>query len=128
MKAITTILIVSIVAALVSCSKGTTAQGTLYSASFGNLDTYIPRQLDVVHAAAVKSVESMGYSVKEQPLDVREGKVEGETALGRKVLVELRKTGTDVTNVHVYVGGDEAAGRELLDKIETGSGITAPQK
>jgi hypothetical protein len=116
----TVIVLIALTAAALGCGKGTTTQGTLYNVTISReLEAYEPRDLDAVHQAAVKAVEAMGYSIDKQAIDVREGLIEGRTALDRTVRIKSFKTGDEVTRITVYVGGDEQAAREVLDKIET---------
>ncbi len=113
-----------LVAALlaVGCSEGTTSQGTLYTVNISQeLEAFVPASLEKVHAAAVKSIEQMGYTTTTNAIDVREAIIEGKTALKKPVHVKLFKVGENVTKVLVHVGGDEQASKDLLDKIETGS-------
>jgi len=107
---------------VIGCAKGTTAKGTHYTANImGELEAYVPAKLEKVYAAAGKAVEDMGYSVDTSAIDVREGKVEGRTAMDKAVRVKLYKQGEAVTKVQVCVGGDKLAAKDLLDKIEARS-------
>jgi hypothetical protein len=104
---------------VLGCGTGTTASGTHYSVNISRqLEVYEPEPLDDVHKAAVAAVQSRGYTIKKAALDAREGVVEGLTATDKAVKVLTFAQGDDVTRVRVYVGGDEAAAKELLDKIE----------
>ena len=112
-------LLFALMLAVSGCAEGTTKQGTLYSMNVSRaLEAYLAADLDAVHEAAVKSVKDAGYTIDENAIDVREGVVKGRTARDRAVRVETYKEGEKVTRIEVYVGGNEAAARELLDSIE----------
>ena len=119
MKHTTLILLLVVGVALVGCGKGTTSQGTLYNVNVSRqLEVYEPKPLEAVHEAAVAAVKDQGYTIDKDALDAQEGIVEGKTALDKVVKVLTIKQGAEVTRLKVYVGGDEAAARQLLDKIE----------
>jgi hypothetical protein len=121
-RLVTAVALLALLLFMIGCAKGTTAEGTLYTANImGELQAYLPVKLDKVYAAAGKAVEDMGYSAEESAIDVREAKVEGRTALDKPVRVKLYKQGESVTKVEVYVGGDKLASKDLLDKIEARS-------
>ena len=112
-------LLLALMPAVSGCGEGTTKQGTLYSMNARRaLESYLAADLDTVHKAAVKSVNDAGYTLDEDAIDVREGVIKARTARDRSVRVETYKEGEKVTKIEVYVGGDEAAARELLDSIE----------
>ena len=112
-------LLFALMPAVSGCAEGTTKQGTLYSMNVSRaLEAYLAADLDAVHKAAVESVSDAGYTLDDDAVDVREGVVKARTARDRSVRIETYKEGEAVTRIEVYVGGDEAAARELLDNVE----------
>ena len=119
-KHITTILSLVLAVVLVGCSQGTTGQGTLYSVSASRqVEAYLPQDLETVHKAAAAAVKTLGYTIDNEAIDVREGIIEGHTARDRTMRIETFKQGDEITRIKIYVGGDELAAREVLHKIET---------
>jgi len=112
-------LLFALMPAVSGCAEGTTKQGTLYSMNISRaLEARLAADLDDVHKAAVASVTDAGYTLDEDAIDVREGIVKARTARDRSVRVETYKEGVKVTRIEVYVGGDQAAARDLLENSE----------
>ncbi len=118
-RRLATILSLLVVIVPSGCGTGSTTQGTLYQVNVSReLEVYEPKNLEAVHAAALKAVEEMGYSIDTKALDAMNGMIEGRTALGKPVRIKSFKQGEEITRVTVYAGGDEHAARQLLDKME----------
>ncbi|MHC4615213.1 MAG: DUF3568 family protein [Planctomycetota bacterium] len=120
-------------AILWGCGGGQTRQGTLYSIQPNrSLETYMPSDLETVHAAALEAVKTdFGFELGESAVDAAEGLVEARTALDHPVRIKMYKYGEQITRVEVYVGprGSEVVARELLSAIETRlTGSPAPGK
>lgn len=97
-----------------------------YNRITGELIALYPKDVKVVYDASLKALDELKIKKLAATSDNLEGRIEGITALGKKVVLILKTSGSNLTTVYIRVGdfGNLEYSAEIKKKIDEVIGIT----
>lgn len=96
-----------------------------YNRLTGDLKVVYPYDVGKVYNASIKAIELLRIKRLSSISDNLEGKIEGETALGKRVAIEIKSMGTNASTLYIKVGdfGNLEYSLEIKKKIDEVLGI-----
>ncbi|MGB9667953.1 MAG: DUF3568 family protein [Thermosulfidibacteraceae bacterium] len=96
-----------------------------YNKLTGELKAVYPYDVGKVYSASIKAIELLRIRKLSSISDNLEGKIEGETALGKRVTIVVKSTGTNASTVFIRVGnfGNLEYSLEIKKEIDEVLGV-----